>query len=144
MESHSPISSEEALRLCYFAAGMVKYLIPAQPPQHRWALLFDMLVDRIDDTRYTLTLTLDEAKGMVAEHMFSLICRTELDGDAWTMVPRDDYLYEEWASGWREYEAIFPDKLIESIAPYAPDTRLTTSWRVRRALEAVERKKANE
>ena len=133
----SPISSEDALKLCYFATSLVKYLIPAQPPREKWVPLFNMLLDRIDSPESAEVQCLREAKGAIAEHMFSLICTTEIDGDAWTMAPMEDKYYLAWANDWREEDAIFPDRLIESIARHAPRTRMTRSWRVRRALEAI-------
>ena len=110
--------------------------MPVQPPREQWHSLFNMLLDRIDGPHARRPDDLDRAKASISDHMIQLIAKAEGYACQWT-APRDgdDEVYGEWANKWKDGDSVFPDRLIESIAPYAPKSRRNASWRIRRALE---------
>ena len=134
-DTKDPMSNVNALKLCYFASSLARFLLPVQPPRENWFRLFNMLLDRVDSARGSERHALNKAKARIADHMLVLISTAEGHGDAWT-PPQDgdDAIYAIWANEWKDGDAIFPDRLIECIAPFAPKSRTNTSWRVRRAL----------
>lgn len=102
-----------------------------------------MLLDRIDSPMDVDgdRMGLDEDKTSVADHMLAMMRSTEERSRIWTFaINEDEKAYEEWVDSPREEDSVFPDRLFESIVPYASKMREPRYWGVRRALEAVQMK----
>lgn len=133
------ISSNDAFKLCYFSSGIARFLFIVQPPRNKWANLFNMLMDRIDSPTDGDRMSLDEDKTSVADHMLAMMHWTEERSRIWLIVfKEDEKAYREWVDSPREEDSIFPDRLFESIVPYASKMRDRRYWGVRRILEAMQ------
>lgn len=133
------ISSSDALKLCYFAIALARFLVPVQPPQEQWTTLFTTLLDRIEESCDKSPLS-KKAKAAIADHTLNMIYLVEQpeNGRAWTdSTDGDEELYAAWATSWQDGDGLFPDALLESIAPLAPKSRMGRTWRIRRAIEAA-------
>lgn len=110
-----------------------------QPPKDQWATLFSILLGRVE-TPCDDQSQLSKAKVAIADHMLNMIFVAEQPQNerAWTAsTDGDDELYTAWADSWQDGDGLFPDALLQSIAPYAPESRLSKRWRARRAIEVV-------
>lgn len=135
------VSSADALKLCYFTTGLARFLVAVQQPREKWFKVFDSLIDRMDTVTDELGASLNDDKASVADHMFNMMCWAERDNESWTWTvgeEGEEEAYTAWLNSWREDDTIFPDRLLESIAPYAPKTGSSTAWRVRRVLDRME------
>lgn len=139
-DSANPISSTDVFKLCYFAVALARFLKPVQPPQKQWATLFTMLLVGIEDTCDDQSQLSKKAKAAIADHILNMIYRVEQPETerAWTdSTGGDEELYAAWATSWQDGDGLFPDALLESIAPFAPKSRMGRTWRVRRAIDAA-------
>ncbi len=143
-DTENPISSTDAFKLCYFATALARLLIPVQPPKDQWATLFSILLSRIE-TPCDDQSQLSKAKAAIADHMLNMIFLAEKPQNerAWTASgDGDEELYPAWSDSWKDGDGLFPDALLESIAPYAPKSTVSGSWRSRRAIAAAQVKQS--